>query len=159
MISQHVQWVQQITRNAYILLMASSISEIWSFSWFHCSGFREIPKRDLRQIIKACLRAQLQTIENIIHSFFSRSCCSFSDKCVPYVYHQNFGCDYLFSPVSSLHLGSSSTLWCQWGLYLWSPWRWHISSSQSVGSKLTVITLKVLTKKSICNALILHYSN
>lgn len=23
--------------------MASSISEIWSFSWFHCSGFREIP--------------------------------------------------------------------------------------------------------------------
>lgn len=29
--------------NAYILLMASSISEIWSFSWFHCSGFREIP--------------------------------------------------------------------------------------------------------------------
>lgn len=31
-------------RNAHVLLMASSISDIWSFSWFHCSGFREMPE-------------------------------------------------------------------------------------------------------------------
>lgn len=29
---------------SYVLLTASSISEICSFSWFHCSGFREIPR-------------------------------------------------------------------------------------------------------------------
>lgn len=60
-------------RNAYNLLMASSISEIWSFSWFHCSGFREIPRRNLK-------------MSNQVYSPW----CSFSDKYVLWaVFHWN----------------------------------------------------------------------
>lgn len=59
-----------IERNVYILLMASSISDIWSFSWFHCSGFREIPTRHLKHSIKLCLRPQLKTTKSIKHPSF-----------------------------------------------------------------------------------------
>lgn len=46
--------------------------------------------------------------------------------------------DYLFSQVSSPHPGSSSTLWCQSGLSLWSPWHWRIASFQSVRDKIWI---------------------
>lgn len=47
-------WLFKQLLNAYILLMASSISEIWSLSWFHCSGLREIPTRNFKETIKLC---------------------------------------------------------------------------------------------------------
>lgn len=59
-------WLFKQLLNVYILLMASSISEIWSLSWFHCSGLREIPMRNFKETIKLCpmLKKNPQTIKS-----------------------------------------------------------------------------------------------